>query len=116
MVVRWTSSAVLVAATSSDLAKSVAFAKQAGWQGSYFEGAVFDMLLGHERGTGISAAQLLQEANAQGIPTHTVTTQNIQTALPRRRNESLGTLKDHQRLNIVREITPQRIGTGYVAV
>ena len=43
---------------------------------------VFDMVFGHPQGTSISAVQLLQEANAQGIPLYLLTSQTLPGALP----------------------------------
>lgn len=74
---------VLVAASSNDRSRTTAFMKQAGMQGSYLEGAVFDLLFGHEQGTGVSAVRLLQEANERGMPIYRITQQNLALILPR---------------------------------
>ncbi len=72
----------LLAVAGPDAAKVVAFRQQSGWQGGYLEGAVFDMVFDHPKGTSISAVQLLQEANAQGIPLYLLTSQTLPGALP----------------------------------
>lgn len=54
-----------------------------GLWGSLLEGRTFDGLLGREPGTGVSAVQLLREANEQAIPIHLVTAANYAQVAPR---------------------------------
>jgi PKD repeat protein len=58
------------------------FMSQIGMHGSYLEGSVLDQLFGLQRQPGISAAQLLMEANDQGIPIYTITADNVNTIRP----------------------------------
>jgi hypothetical protein len=51
--------------------------------GSYLEGAVFEQLFNRERGAGVSAVQLLADANAQGIPVYVVTAANLAQVQPK---------------------------------
>jgi len=58
------------------------FIEQSGLQGSFLEGSIFDQLFNKKKGGGISAAQLLIDANLLGVPIYNVTTENINTVLP----------------------------------
>ncbi|RKZ83944.1 MAG: hypothetical protein DRR19_18430, partial [Candidatus Parabeggiatoa sp. nov. 1] len=58
------------------------FMSQIGMHGSYLEGSVLDQLFGRQRQPGISAAQLLMEANDQGIPIYTITADNVNSIRP----------------------------------
>jgi hypothetical protein len=58
------------------------FLMQSGMQGSYLEGAVFEQLLGRERGAGVSAVQILQDALVQNIPLYLISATNINTVMP----------------------------------
>jgi RHS repeat-associated protein len=58
------------------------FMSQIGMHGSYLEGSVLDQLFGLQRQPGISAAQLLMEANDQGIPIYTITADNVNSIRP----------------------------------
>ncbi|HZI15168.1 MAG TPA: transglutaminase domain-containing protein [Myxococcus sp.] len=51
--------------------------------GSLLEGRTFDVLFGREQGSGVSAVQLLRDANDQGIPIHLVTSANHAQVAPR---------------------------------
>ncbi|MES1242910.1 MAG: transglutaminase-like domain-containing protein [Acidobacteriota bacterium] len=77
----------LMGAAGQDPAQVVNFMKQAGFQGSYLEGAVFDQLetIGDATPTnrGISAIHLISAAMAQGIPIYRVTSANAAVVLPR---------------------------------
>jgi PKD repeat protein len=55
---------------------------QIGMHGSYLEGSVLDQLFGLQRQPGISAAQLLMEANDQDIPIYTITADNVNSIRP----------------------------------
>lgn len=67
-------------------AARVNFMKQAGFQGSYLEGSVFDQLATTNDPTpanhGISSIHLLSAAMAQGIPVYRITSANAAAALP----------------------------------
>ncbi|MFP2912354.1 transglutaminase domain-containing protein, partial [Pyxidicoccus sp. 3LFB2] len=54
-----------------------------GTLGSLLEGRTFDALFKREPGSGVSAVQLLTEANAQGIPIHRITMANYDAVAPR---------------------------------
>ena len=62
---------------------SVTYMKKTGLLDSYFEGAVFDVLYGHELGSSASAVSLLSEANHQGIKIYQIDSGNIGSVLPR---------------------------------
>jgi hypothetical protein len=58
------------------------FMSQIGTQASYLEGSVNEQLFGYTPGRGLSATQLLMEANDQNIPIYTVTQDNLSHILP----------------------------------
>jgi transglutaminase-like putative cysteine protease/multisubunit Na+/H+ antiporter MnhC subunit len=60
-----------------------AFMSQSGIQGSYLEGAVFDQLLQRQKGSAVSAIQILLDASKQGVPIHLLSKSNIDTDLPK---------------------------------
>lgn len=76
----------LMGAAGQDQAATVNFMKQAGVQGSYLEGSVFDQLATTDdpepRNRGISSIHLLSAAMAQGIPIYRITSANAAAALP----------------------------------
>jgi len=74
----------LIGAAGVDPAKVVAFVKQAGTEGSYLEGSIFDQLEGRASPTikGISAVQLLSDAASQGIPVYRITSANAASVMP----------------------------------
>jgi hypothetical protein len=74
----------LLGAAGTDPARVVAFVKQAGTQGSYLEGSVFDLLEGRVAPAikGISAVQLISDAASQGVPIYRITAANAAAALP----------------------------------
>jgi transglutaminase-like putative cysteine protease len=74
----------LLGAAGEDRAKIVEFMKQSGFQGSYLEGAIFDQLDNGSdpRIKGISAAHLLNDAMAQGVPVYRITSENSAAVLP----------------------------------
>ncbi len=51
--------------------------------GSMLEGRTFDALFKREPGSGVSAVQLLREANTQGIPVYRITMANYDAIAPR---------------------------------
>ena len=59
-----------------------AFVRMSGFQGSFFEGSVFDQLSGKPLGRGISAVQLLFDATLAGIPVYEITSDNVAAVLP----------------------------------
>lgn len=69
-------------AAGGDHAKVVAFMKQAGVQGSYLEGAVFDQLENRPASKGISAIHLIGDAVGQDIPVYRITSANSAAVLP----------------------------------
>jgi hypothetical protein len=73
---------VLTAVAGTDPDRVVQFRRQSGVQGSFLEGSIFDQLFGKGVGTGISAVQLLADANAQGIPVYNITGENLASVLP----------------------------------
>jgi transglutaminase-like putative cysteine protease len=73
----------LIGAAGSDVRKVVAFFVQAGYQGSFMEGAAFDQFEDQPIRTSISAVQLIADALAVGIPVYHVTPANAATVLPR---------------------------------
>ena len=73
---------VLVAVAGSTPAQVVAFRQQSGWQGSSFEGTVLDMVFASPLGSSVSAVQVLEDANAQGIPLYRITAQTWASAWP----------------------------------
>lgn len=74
----------LLGAAGEDPAKVVSFMKQAGFFGSYLEGAVFDQLTDRPDPTitGISAVRLIDSAMALDIPIYRITSANADAALP----------------------------------
>jgi len=74
----------LLGAAGADPATVVEVVKQAGFQGSYLEGAVYDQLRDRSdpRVKGISAVHLINDAMAQGIPVYRVTSANSAAVLP----------------------------------
>ncbi|MDP2786125.1 MAG: hypothetical protein Q8O38_16265, partial [Sulfurimicrobium sp.] len=66
-----------------DQTTSVNFMREIGIFDSYFEGAVFDVLYGHELGASASAVSLLSEANQQGIKIYQINSGNAGSVLPR---------------------------------
>ncbi|MFL6292524.1 MAG: transglutaminase family protein [Thermoanaerobaculia bacterium] len=76
----------LMGAAGADPAQVVNYMKQAGFQGSYLEGGVFDQLAAASDGSpstrGISSIHLLSAAMAQGIPIYRITSANAAAALP----------------------------------
>ena len=76
----------LLGAAGENPAQVVNFMKQAGFQGSYLEGGVFDQLAAASDGSpstrGISSIHLLSAAMAQGIPVYRITQANAAAALP----------------------------------
>lgn len=61
---------------------ATAFRRQSGIQGSYLEASIFNQLFRRPQGRAVSAVQLLADANAQGIPIHTIDQSNSATSLP----------------------------------
>jgi hypothetical protein len=61
---------------------AVEFLRVAGLFGSMLEGRTFEALLGREAGSGVSAVELLREANEQQIPIHVVTATNFTAVAP----------------------------------
>ncbi len=74
---------VRLAVVAPDRATQVSFLTQAGAQGSYLEGSVFDQLFGRPQSTGLSAMQLIALSSRQAIPIYTITGETINTILPR---------------------------------
>ncbi len=76
----------LMGVAGEDPARVVNFMKQAGFQGSYLEGSVFDQFASAHDSTpgnrGISAIRLLSAALSQGIPIYRITQANAAAALP----------------------------------
>ncbi|HWN43391.1 MAG TPA: transglutaminase-like domain-containing protein [Thermoanaerobaculia bacterium] len=76
----------LMGAAGEDPARVIDFMKQAGVQGSYLEGAVFDQLetinAPAAANRGISAIHLLTSAMGQGIPIYRITSANAAAAVP----------------------------------
>lgn len=72
----------LLGATGEDPAEVVAFMKQAGAQGSYLEGSVFDQLKPGPGMRGVSSVHLLQAAMAQGVPIYRITSANSAAVMP----------------------------------
>lgn len=74
----------LLGAAGPDRAKVVEFIKQAGFQGSYLEGAVYDQLKDRSdpRVKGISSVHLITDAMAQGVPIYRITSANSASVLP----------------------------------
>jgi transglutaminase-like putative cysteine protease len=75
----------LLGAAGESPAKVVEFMKQAGFQGSYLEGAVFDQLkdrAADPRIKGISSVHLIQGAMAQGVPVYRITPANAASVMP----------------------------------
>jgi hypothetical protein len=74
----------LLGAAGADQTSVVEFIKQAGFQGSYLEGAVYDQLKDRSdpRVKGISAVHLINDAMAQGVPIYRVTSANSASVLP----------------------------------
>ncbi|RKZ44148.1 MAG: hypothetical protein DRR00_28650, partial [Candidatus Parabeggiatoa sp. nov. 3] len=58
------------------------YMSQIGIYGSYLENSVIEELFDYELGRGVSATQVLLEANAQQIPIYAITAENIDTVLP----------------------------------
>ena len=58
------------------------YMSQIGIYGSYLENTVIEELFDYELGRGVSATQVLLEANAQQIPIYAITAENIDTVLP----------------------------------
>ncbi|RKZ76438.1 MAG: hypothetical protein DRR16_30425 [Candidatus Parabeggiatoa sp. nov. 3] len=58
------------------------YMSQIGIYGSYLENSVIEELFDYELGRGVSATQVLLEANAQQIPIYAITAENIDTILP----------------------------------
>ena len=56
--------------------------EQSGISESFLEGAVFDQLFGRPGGGGISAAQLIADANVAGIPIYSIDSTNVTNVLP----------------------------------
>jgi transglutaminase-like putative cysteine protease len=54
-----------------------------GTYGSLLEGRTFDSLFKREQGSGVSAVQLLKEANQQRIPIYRITSENYEDIAPR---------------------------------
>lgn len=73
---------VVLAAMADSAQARLAFMNQAGMQGSYFEGSVFDQLFSRPQGKSISAAQLLMDANQQAIPIYRINQANLDAVLP----------------------------------
>jgi multisubunit Na+/H+ antiporter MnhC subunit len=73
----------LLAVVADTQQAGFAFANQSGIQSSYLEGAIFDQLLQRQKGSGVSAIQILLDANNQGIPIHFITKSNVDSELPR---------------------------------
>ena len=55
---------------------------QSGVYGSYLENTVIEKLFDYDLGHGVSATQILLEANEQNIPIYAITKDNINTVLP----------------------------------
>ena len=76
----------LMGAAGTEPARVVNFMKQAGYQGSYLEGAIFDQLetIGNPTPSnrGISAIHLINAALSQDIPLYRITSANAAAALP----------------------------------
>jgi transglutaminase-like putative cysteine protease len=72
----------LLGAAGKDPRNVTAFFIQAGYQGSFMEGAVFDQFENEAIPQGISAVQLLADALTVGIPVYHVTPTNSTTVLP----------------------------------
>ncbi|QRK10008.1 transglutaminase domain-containing protein [Archangium violaceum] len=74
----------LIGAAGEDPSRVIAFMKQAGLQGSYLEGAVFDQLRSDSDpgSRGFSAVHLISAATAQGVPIYHITSANASSALP----------------------------------
>ncbi|QSQ23977.1 transglutaminase domain-containing protein [Pyxidicoccus parkwayensis] len=73
---------VTVAVTADSAKQQVDFMSQAGLQGSYLEGSVFEQLFRRFQGTGQSTAQVLVDAAADNIPIYRIDASNVDTVLP----------------------------------
>jgi len=58
------------------------YMSQTGIYGSYLENTIIEQLFDYELGRGVSATQVLMEANEQQIPIYAITKENIDTVLP----------------------------------
>jgi len=72
---------VLLSAVAPSRAALKNFAVQAGTQGSFIEGSVFDQLFTRPGGTSVSSSRLLELANRQNVRIYTVTAANLTNAL-----------------------------------
>jgi hypothetical protein len=94
----------------------------AGTQASLLEGRVLDQATGAAQGTASSAAQLLSDAAAQGIPLYTITAANAATVLPQLNVDpdiynDISTALGVGKTVIVSQTAPDSLdwsGTGYV--
>ncbi|MCY1020835.1 DUF6310 domain-containing protein [Pyxidicoccus sp. MSG2] len=73
---------VTVGVTADSAKQQVDFMSQAGLQGSYLEGSVFEQLFRRFQGTGQSTAQVLVDAAADDIPIYRIDSSNVDTVLP----------------------------------
>lgn len=74
---------LLAAVRKDGSASTVDFFQTTGAIASQLEGRTFDALLSRESGTGVSAVQLLREANEQRIPIYEIDANNYAQTLPR---------------------------------
>ncbi|MEW8288607.1 MAG: DUF6310 domain-containing protein [Candidatus Thiodiazotropha endolucinida] len=58
------------------------YVQQTGMLHSYLEGSILEQLIGNWQGTGLSAMQVLIDANKQNIPIHHITNTNADSILP----------------------------------
>jgi hypothetical protein len=58
------------------------YMSQSGIYGSYLENTIIEQLFNYELGRGVSATQVLMEANEQQIPIYAITKENIDRVLP----------------------------------
>jgi transglutaminase-like putative cysteine protease len=72
----------IVAAAERSNGSTREFHRSSGLAGSLFEGRTFDTVLGREQGAGVSAVQLLREADQQKIPIHLVSGDNFDELAP----------------------------------
>lgn len=73
---------VTQAAVRKDGGSTKEYAYTSGIHGSNLEGVVFEQLFGRPVGAGISAIQLLRDANAAGIRIYRITSENVAAVLP----------------------------------
>jgi|GEM_PF-1763806 len=73
---------MMISSEASTLQRLRTFHTWVGMQGSLLENAVAEQLFGYSSGMGVSAVQLLNDAQEQGIPIVVMNPSNVSTALP----------------------------------